>query len=161
MPASMRTTALAVGLVVGLTAGCEHGIDTSGTVEVPADVQALLSPEASGDVMVDIALREGSTRLRIGRACGGPSVVYEVDAFDFGCATETVDVITWVAPHDGALEEPPACDVAPAYPLEVQVSGEPGEGALARAAATVTVDRSGILSCKNGSLSFELVLEPL
>ena len=143
-----------------LLAACEHGIDLQGRVNVPAHVQNLFSAQHPGELVVKAQI-PGQPDIT------APSVVLceptgadrlvDVKVQKVGCASdETAMVSAWVVPRSA---DEVSCTVPGAHPPPPD--GPAPTNAVAFARTPVPIKTSSIdPSCKDGTISFALRLEP-
>lgn len=149
-------------LVLG-GAGCEHGVDGSGVVHAPEEVQRLFSADNPGQVAVRVdwpGRGAGRTEV-VGYLCApgtGPASLQFTD-FDFDCAHDAVlTVHAWAAPVAAPIPVERCGQLAHSGGAEAPTLRE---NAVAYASGQVPVAISDSLGkCDDGSFHFELTLAP-
>jgi hypothetical protein len=142
-------------------AACEHGIDLTGQVSVPASVQRMFSADRPGELIVRVKAPEKTfawTALdELLCAPGDADKAFPIRQFWFGCAVpEVVMVSAVVVPRDnGDL----ACGVANLRPWHEPPPDPQIVVASGTASAPMQVAWDW-MACKNGSASFALRLAP-
>lgn len=151
---------LAALIVLGVL-GCEHGVDGSGTIRVPEDVQHLFSAENPGQVVVRVDWPEGPAAQAVGYLCapGAAPTTFRFRTFRFDCAQKAnLNVHAWAAaaprsiPAErcGQLDDPD--DPAPLTEAT---------DAIAYANDQASIEPwDSVGACNDGSFRFDLTLEP-
>ena len=143
------------------TVACEHGIDLHGKVSVPQNVHKMFSAQHPGELVVRAQI-PGQSDITVPSVilCGatGDEQVIDVKYVKVACASEdTALVSAWVIPR--AAHEV-SCSAPPPQPRPPDTQQPANAIAYGRTVAPVNTVAAEATSCKDGSISFALRLEP-
>lgn len=161
--ARLTPTVLLAGAALAAVA-CQHGITLQGKVNVPQNVHQMFSAQHPGELVVRAQI-PGQSDIVVPSVilCGSTAPeqvqqVIDVRHAQQACASDDNALVSaWVIPR-AAYEV--SCTSAPPLPRPPDTQ-QPSNGvAFGRTVAPVNAAAATAASCRDGSISFALTLEP-
>jgi len=143
-------------------AACEHGIGLQGKVSVPGRVQHMFSAEHPGELVVKAQIPgqpdiTAPSVILCGETGTGERVI-DVKYVKMACARDDVALVSaWVVPRTA---HEVSCTAPPPQPRPPDTEQSANAVAFARTLVSVAVATATPTSCKDGTISFALTLEP-
>jgi hypothetical protein len=155
----LSPTVLAACAALPLSA-CEHGLDLQGKVSVPTHIQNLFSAQHPGELVVKAQIPGQPDLTPPGVILCEPTGaerVIDVKVQRIGCVSDDIAMVSaWVVPRS---RDEVSCTLPPAQPRPAD--GPPTNAvAFARAPVPIKTSSSEPTSCRDGTISFALRLEP-
>jgi hypothetical protein len=150
---------LLAGAALALVA-CQHGIEMQGKVNVPPNVHRMFTAQHPGELVVRAQI-PGQSDIVVPSVilCGSTATeqVIAVRHVQQACASDDNALVSaWVIPRT-ALEV--SCTAAPPMPRPPDIHQSSSGVAFGRTVAPINAATAAV-SCRDGSISFALTLEP-
>jgi hypothetical protein len=167
--ARLTPTVLLAGAALA-TLACQHGINLQGKVNVPQNVHQMFSAQHPGelvvraqipgqpDIVVPSVILCGSTAAAQVQQVQQVQQVIEIRHLHQACANDDNALVSaWVIPR--AAQEV-SCTSPPPMPRPADTQQSANGVAFGRTVAPVNAASAAAVSCRDGSISFALTLEP-